>query len=74
MNDTPLRFGISTTVLREHPVAYALEQIARAGYTSAEIWPWHLAQTGEDPRALARQAQDLGLDLNPDLDGKVFRP
>ena len=69
-----MKFGISTTVLREHPVAYALDQIARAGYRSAEVWLWHLERTGEDPRLLARQARSLDLaltlhapsaDLNP---------
>ncbi len=69
-----MKIGISTTVLREHSVAYALDQIARAGYRSAEVWLWHLERTGEDPRSLARQARTLNLaltfhapsaDLNP---------
>jgi sugar phosphate isomerase/epimerase len=69
-----MKIGIATTVLREHSVTYALDQIARAGYHSAEVWLWHLERTGEDPRVLARQAKSLGLaltlhapsaDLNP---------
>ncbi len=57
------KIGISTTVLREHPVSYALDRIAGAGYTAAEIWTWHLDQTGERPADLAHQANRLGLTL-----------
>jgi sugar phosphate isomerase/epimerase len=58
-----LIYGISTTVLREHPVSYSLEQIAQAGYKSAEIWPWHLEEWDESPILLARTARQLGLNL-----------
>ncbi len=58
-----VKIGISSTVLREHPVSYALDQIAAAGYHSAEIWLWHLEQSGEQPGPLAQQARALGLAL-----------
>ncbi len=58
-----LRFGISTTVLREHPVSYALERIARAGYASAEVWPWHLERMQEGAADLAALARRLKLGL-----------
>jgi sugar phosphate isomerase/epimerase len=59
-----LIFGISTTVLREHRVSYALEQIAQAGYQSAEVWRWHIDQWDENPTLLARNARQLGLNLS----------
>ncbi len=58
-----LRFGIATPVLREHPVAYALERIVRAGYAAAEVWGWHLERFAERPQDLAELARDLGLQL-----------
>lgn len=63
MTANTLKFGISTTVLREHPVSYALEQIAQAGYKSAEVWTWHLERWGENPIMLGQQAHKLGLNL-----------
>jgi sugar phosphate isomerase/epimerase len=59
-----LHFGISTTVLREHPVSYALERIARAGYASAEVWPWHVERTGETAADLAALSRKLKLGLS----------
>jgi sugar phosphate isomerase/epimerase len=61
--ENKLKFGISTTVLREHPVSYALEQIARAGYRSAEVWTWHLELWDENPKLLSRRARELELTL-----------
>ncbi len=63
MTENNLQFGISTTVLREHPVSYALEQIAQAGYKSAEVWAWHLDLWDENPVMLGHQAHKLGLNL-----------
>ncbi len=69
-----LRFGSSTTVLREHRVGYALERIAAAGFYSAEVWLWHLERWDEPLFELVRQARKLRLaltvhapagDLNP---------
>lgn len=63
MKTKSIIFGISTTVLREHAISYALERIAQAGYQSAEIWPWHLDNWDEPPNLIARTAQQLGLNL-----------
>lgn len=69
-----LRIGATTMFHREQPVSLALESLARSGYSAAEIWVEHLQQSGEAPRALARQAEALDLaltvhaasyDLNP---------
>ncbi len=61
-----LIFGISTTVLREHPISYALDHIADAGFQSAEIWTWHLDRWPEDPREITRltQRRELMLTLH----------
>lgn len=79
--ETTLSFGISTTVLRERTVSYALERIARAGYHSAEVWHWHMAMWDEDAQVIKRRAGELGLrltmhapaeDLNPiSLDAEI---
>ncbi len=58
-----LIFGISTTVLREHPVSYALEKIALTGYESAELWPWHLEKWAEPLYDLRAVLEKLGLKL-----------
>lgn len=61
-----LIFGISTTVLREHRVSFALDKIALAGYGSAEIWPWQLEKFPEpihDLRALLEKLE-LALSLH----------
>lgn len=63
MDGRPLRFGMSTTVLREHTVAHALRRIAGVGYASAEIWLWHMEQQAERPEGLGRLARELGLAL-----------
>ena len=69
-----LKFGISTTVLREYPVSYALEQIARAGFQSAEVWLWHLERFEDNPKALARQARQLDLSLTIHAPAGEFNP
>jgi sugar phosphate isomerase/epimerase len=61
--DKSLSIGISTTVLREHPVSYALVQIAEAGYRSAEIWLWHLERWEERAKTIRPLAEELGLRL-----------
>lgn len=58
-----LQFGISTTVLRERPISYALERIVAHGYRSAEVWPWHLQEWDEAPYELAQIARGLGITL-----------
>jgi sugar phosphate isomerase/epimerase len=58
-----LIIGISTTVLREHPVSYALEKIALTGYESAELWPWHLEKWAEPLYDLRAVLEKLGLKL-----------
>ena len=58
-----LIFGISTTVLREYPVSYALEKIALAGYESAELWPWHLEKWTEPLYDLRASLEKLVLKL-----------
>ena len=58
-----LIFGISTTVLREHPVSSALEKIALAGFASAELWPWHLEKWTEPLYKLRTQIEKLELKL-----------
>ena len=58
-----LIFGISTTVLREYPVSYALEKIALAGYESAELWPWHLDKWTEPLYNLRASIEKLELKL-----------
>ena len=55
-----LQIGIYTTVLRERPVSYALEEISRVGYQSARIWLWDKKQWDEEPSSLAHQARNLG--------------
>jgi hypothetical protein len=42
-----IQFGISTTVLREHPVSYSLEEIACVGDQAVEVWLWHLKHWDE---------------------------
>ena len=69
-----LQFGISTTVLREYPVSYALEEIARVGYQSAEVWLWHLKQWDEEPASLAHQTRDLGITLTMHDSAGIFNP
>ena len=59
-----LQISIYTTVLREHLVSYALEEIACVGYQSAEIWLWDYKQWDEEPASLAHQARDLGITLS----------
>ena len=72
--DKTLSFGISTTVLREHPVSYALEKIARAGYSSAEIWLWHLEDWDEGSQAIKRRADELGLKLTMHAPAEGLNP
>ena len=67
-------FGISTTVLREHTVSYALDQIAQAGYKSAEVWTWHLDLWDEDPIILGQQARELGLNLTMHAPANKLNP
>ena len=69
-----LKFGISTTVLREHPISYALEQIASAGYRSAEVWPWHLERWNENPNLLGRKARELELTLTMHAPANELNP
>jgi sugar phosphate isomerase/epimerase len=72
--ETSLSFGISTTVLREHPVSYALERIAMAGYSSAEIWPWHLERWGERSQEIKNLVNDLGLRLTMHAPAEGLNP
>ena len=58
-----LIFGVSTTILREHPVSYALEKIALAGYGSAELWPWHLEKWTEPLYEIRTHLEKLELKL-----------
>jgi sugar phosphate isomerase/epimerase len=59
-----LTFGISTTVLREHRLSFALEKIALAGYGSAEIWPWQLEKFPEPIHELRALLVKLELTLS----------
>ena len=58
-----MRFGASTYFLRERSVTEALEEIARLGYASAEIWMEHYWSARQRPRTIARRARALGLNL-----------
>ncbi|MEW5717924.1 MAG: sugar phosphate isomerase/epimerase family protein [Chloroflexota bacterium] len=58
-----MQFGSSTMFLREKPVAVALQVIARAGFSAAEVWLEHLWQSNESAEHISRHARALGLIL-----------
>lgn len=69
-----IQFGISTTVLREHPVSYSLEGIACIGDQAVEVWLWYLKHWDEKPASHSHQARDPGITRTMHAPAGIFNP
>lgn len=58
-----MRFGTGTWSYNSLTVEKAIEQIAAAGFSVAEVWMEHLIATKEDTRVIRAAARRLGLEL-----------
>lgn len=59
-----MRISCSTNCIREKTITAALEILAEAGYTAAEVRADQLRSCGETPEQVRRRAVELGLHLS----------